>query len=368
MNLVIPTPGEDPGPDYATNNSNSLTIIDGHNHSNGSGVSINPAGLNINSDLTMNGNNLTAINTTRYNNLTASLAGTSPNISCVYVAANELYFNDPVGNVVKMTLAGSVNATSSGISSGTASASFNGGVLVVNSNTNTPGDIQAGSILIGNNVASSNFAKLKAPNSLAANYDLVLPPTNSLGSTAFVTIDTSNNMGDSVAYPLQGADIANLTIDTANLANSAVTTAKINNGAVTFAKTAAANIVISSSSGGYSTASAGYTTVTNLSSSITTSGRPVYVTFQSDGTNTNAILAMSSGGTGNWQVLRNSTVIAGPYPCFSPTVTGGIFSMPPGCLNCVDVPSSGTYTYSLQANAAVGTNFVNNVVMVVREF
>jgi hypothetical protein len=131
MNLVVPVVGSEPGPTWAFDLNADIGILDEHNHSAGQGVQINPDGLNINSDLPLNGNNLTLVNTVRFNNLLASLAGTTPNLGVIYEAVNELYYNDGVGNVVQLTKAGSVNATTSGISSGTATASFVGGTLVV---------------------------------------------------------------------------------------------------------------------------------------------------------------------------------------------------------------------------------------------
>src|ERR1700689_114005 len=138
MNLVVPTVGEDPGPDWANNINADLAILDEHNHSNGQGVPVTPAGLNINTDLPLNGNNLTLVNSVRFNNLLATLPGSAPTLGVAYEALGNLYFNDAAGNVVQITKSGSVNATSSGISSGTATASFSGGVLVVDSNVNTP--------------------------------------------------------------------------------------------------------------------------------------------------------------------------------------------------------------------------------------
>jgi microcystin-dependent protein len=195
MNLVVPTVGEDPGPDWANNINADLGILDQHNHSAGQGVQITPSGLNINSDLPLNGNNLTLVNTTRFNNLLTSLAGTTPNLGVVYEAVNELYFNDGVGNVVQITKAGSVNATTSGISSGTATASFVGGTLVVDANVNTPANVQGASFLFGNNVSGSNYLTLEPPNAMASNYTVTLPPINTTGNTVFLTYDTSNNIG-----------------------------------------------------------------------------------------------------------------------------------------------------------------------------
>ncbi len=195
MGLVVPTVALDPGPDWANNINADLGVLDQHNHSSGQGVQINPSGLNINSDLTLNGNNLLDVKSVQFVNLSSPLTGASPYLNCTYFSGGNLYANDGSGNQVKITSGGAVNATSSGISSGTATASFVGGVLVVDQNVNTPGNIQAGSILIGNNTAGSNFITFSAPNSLASNYGITLPPQNSSGATAVVTIDTSGNLG-----------------------------------------------------------------------------------------------------------------------------------------------------------------------------
>ena len=349
MNLPVPTPGVDPGPDWAINIQSSLNIVDGHNHSNGYGVPINPSGININADLPINSNNLTLVNTVRFVNLASSLAGSSPNIGCLYEAANNLYFNDGAGNVVQITAAGAVNATSSGISSGTASAAFSGGVLIVDSNTNTPANIQCGSILIGNVIASSNFATLSCPSSLGASYDLTLPPTNGTGGTVFMTYDDSNNMGVGVAI------------------SAGITSSNLANGAVTLVKMAAPNIVISSSSGTFSVVG-GPTQITNFSLAITTSGKPVTISFQSDGTDNNPTFATTADVTGVSTLVIKRSGTAVSYASLYGTSAGNPTSFPAGGFTFIDQPSAGTYTYSaFLITNGVFTAYAQYLVMVVRE-
>lgn len=217
MGLVIPTVSVDPGPDWANNINASLSIIDQHNHSPGSGVQINPNGININSDLPMNGNNLTLIRSSRYSVQPSAISGVN-DVGCLYVTGVDLYYNDINGTQIQLTSGGVVNATSSGISSGTASASFVAGVLVVNSASNTPANIQCGSVLIGNVVASSKFCTLSVPNSLASNYSLTLPTIP--GSQSFLSIDTSGNIAAYAAVS-QGLTGSNLTSNV-NLSGKAV--------------------------------------------------------------------------------------------------------------------------------------------------
>jgi hypothetical protein len=67
MMMPVPIPGVDPGPDWANNVNACLSIIDGHNHALGTGVQVTPAGLNINTDLPILGNNLTQVRSIRFN-------------------------------------------------------------------------------------------------------------------------------------------------------------------------------------------------------------------------------------------------------------------------------------------------------------
>jgi hypothetical protein len=196
MNLPIPVPGVDPGPDYANNINSCFSLIDQHNHASGNGVQINPSGININNDLPFNNNNATLLRSVRFS-VQPSALSLATDLGCIYVSGVDLWYNDENGNQIKITSGGVVNATSSGISSGTATASFIAGVLVVNSSSSSPANIQAGSLLMGNSGSLANFLTLSPP-TLSSSYTLTLP-TVPVGSTAFMTLDTSGNMGASVS-------------------------------------------------------------------------------------------------------------------------------------------------------------------------
>jgi microcystin-dependent protein len=198
MSLPLPVIGVDPGPDYASNQNAAFTILDGHTHVTGSGVPITTAAININADLSFSNFNATLLRSTRFASQSAAISGAS-DVNCLYFTGGNLYANDGSGNQIKITSGGGVNATSSGISSGSASAAFSSGVLVVNSASTTPANIQGGSILLGNNVASSNFLTLSPP-TLSSNYTLTLPaiPAN----TSVVTINNSGIMGTQNANAL----------------------------------------------------------------------------------------------------------------------------------------------------------------------
>ena len=82
MNLPIPAVGLTIGPQYGVDVNSCLTIIDGHNHAPGSGTQINPDGLDINADLTFQGNNATALRTVRFTPQT-SVSGVL-DTGCIY--------------------------------------------------------------------------------------------------------------------------------------------------------------------------------------------------------------------------------------------------------------------------------------------
>lgn len=229
MGLIVPGVGTEVGPNWANEINGDLSSIDQHNHTTGQGVPIPVSGLNINSDFPMNGYNLVNPRTVRFEQLLTAPAASVPDVGVIYaakVSSNyELFYNDTSGNQVQITTGGAVNATSSGITGpGGASASFSGGILVVDGSTNTPGNIKAGSILFGNNIVGSNFATVSPPAALGANYNLTLPPTNATGQTAIMTIDTSNNMGE--IAKITNSNIANQTITATQIANNTITTAQ----------------------------------------------------------------------------------------------------------------------------------------------
>lgn len=204
MGLAVPQVGIDPGPDYATNLYNCLYFtLDGHNHSPGNGVQINPAGLNINTDLTFQSNNATALRSVRFTPQNTTLPTTGADTACIYVSGIDLYYNDGAGDpAIQITKAGGVFATSSGISNGTSSAYFSAGQLLVyqNASTLTPGNIQVQSVLLGNNVSNGYYLTLSPP-TLSSSQSITLPANPTSAGTYFVTM---NNLG---------VQSANVTVD-----------------------------------------------------------------------------------------------------------------------------------------------------------
>lgn len=246
MNLNGISIGQDSGLTIEQNTNINTGILDSHSHVPGSGIPIQPNGLNINSDLTIQNNNLTNINSTLFTSLSSPLMA-AQYINCLYVVNGNLYFNDGLGDAaIQLTAGGAVNASSSGISrtiSGvTATASFDGSAnLVVYSNTAStiPANIFAQSILLGNSSGSTDYVTVQAPASTPT-YSLTLPLVPI--STSFLTVDTSGNIVGSIptAAGITGGNIAAGTITGTNLAANSVTSTQIAANAVIAGKIALA--------------------------------------------------------------------------------------------------------------------------------
>lgn len=235
MNLVLAIPGVTPGPEYANDINSSFTIIDGHDHSPGSGNPITPTGININTALPVNNNDITQVRSLRFFPQGSPLSNPD-DIGCLYESGVDLYYNDGSGNQVRITQGGAVTGaagTITGLPSGTASASYAAGTFVFQSATNTAANIDAGSYIFRLGTASSPGLTLSPPNALTGgSYSLVLPTIPPVKS--IMTMDTSGNMA--ADYTLDGTTITvsggvigvpNGGIGTNQLANDSVTEAKL---------------------------------------------------------------------------------------------------------------------------------------------
>lgn len=371
MNLPIPLVGQTPGPEWANDINASLTLIDAHNHTPGNGVQIPPAGININTNFAFNNHSATNLQGTVF----------TPQVSFttnygVHVEGADLYYVDGNGNDVRITSGGGVNATSSGISSGTATASFSAGVLIVNAAANTPANIQAASYLMGNNTANSKYLTLSPPNAMASNYGLTFPSLP--GSQSFMTIDTGGNMAGyaPISGGLTGSNIASQTVTGSNMVNATITATQIASATILGSNIAAATVAktnqvaegqqISSSCGAAATSSTSYVAVTNLSVTITTTGRPVMVFLQPDGISA-AYLFTGAGGGSSYSVKRASTTIAE----FSGNAGAANSPLPVSTISVLDTPAAGTYTYTVNYHGtSLGGSVnvqVNNAVLVAYE-
>lgn len=212
MGFPNPNPGVDPGPDYAQNLFASLSILGSHDHTPGQGVLVPVAGINVNANFPLQGNNLTTVRTVNFNSQSGTLTATAPDLGCIYVAGNELVYNDKNGNIVPITNNGSVNSGAgsiSGLPSGTASAAYNAGssTFIWRSATLTPADMDGGSFIFRQILASAKGIKVSSPNSLAADYQMFWPSALPV-SSKLMTLDNAGDIAAAVDVDNASLEIA----------------------------------------------------------------------------------------------------------------------------------------------------------------
>lgn len=158
------------------------------------------------------------------------------------------------------------------------------------------------------------------------------------------------------------AKILDANVTAAKLAADSVTTAKVLDANITRPKLVAVGQQISSSSGAYTdNASAAFADVTNLSVTITTTGRPVRLELNSGGTVTEGYIglrnASGSLAQGFFKFVRGGSTDMG-HTEFRGDAAGTTdinLRMPPSFFSHLDVVAAGTYTYKVQAFRVNGT-------------
>lgn len=379
MSLPVPDIGLAPGPDWAADLNASLGTLDGHTHSPGSGVQIQPSGININTDLPFGSNNATLLRSSRYVNQTATLA-LATDLCCVYASGGNLYYNNSSGTGVQITSGSSVNAGAgsiTGLPSGTASVTFSSGIYVFQSATNTPASIDVGSVILRNTAAASNGVTLSPVNALSTNYSLILPLIPA--QTLILALDTSGNITASVNADnstlqfsgtvlsvknlgITAAQIANATITQAKLANNSVGTAQIIDGNVTLVKLVAPNIGIDSS----------------FAITKTTSGRLMQLALISTGTAADAYIQMTTtGGAGTIMSFRVSFAVNGStvsrqiYQVIS-AAAGNQWRVPPSMFTfyttAASTPGSNSFGATVEPIEVATTVTTPNTTFYVQEF
>jgi len=347
MSLPIPVVGVAPGPEYAEDVNSALTILDGHDHSAGSGVQITPGGLDINSDLTFGNNNLTNARSLRLFPQSATL-GLVTDIGCLYEVGVDLYYNDGGGTPIRITQSGGVAGSPGSIANLVPPASATyvalNSTFVWQSAANTAANMDGGSFIFRKLTSGSPGITMSAPSSLSSNYSIVLPSLPV--STSALTIDPSGNMG-TITYDGIGQG---MTSTGANAIGSSMTSTGAN--AVANSRTratgttvAAGGVALSGSSNSFSTSSLTPSDVTNLSVTITSTGRPIQIGLICDETNAFCRFSIDGGGTATIFIYRDSTLIS------STDILGDI-SIPPSSVNMIDFPAAGTYTYKIQLGLA----------------
>lgn len=366
MSLETSTPGVTNDLTAATNIEANWQILDVHDHSSGKGSQVPTSGLNINAALNFSGNKAYNFLATQFSNQSSSLA-TAANKPCIYVLNGELRYIDNSGNDVLMTNSGSVAGTSGSISGLTApvAAGFSSATFAwqANSGTGLYAKMSNADINLYQATAGvTNAVTLKSYPSLAASYSVIFPSAVP-ASTAYVSMDNTGQLATASAD----------TIGAAMTATGGNAVAAIRSRA-TGTTVAAGGVAISASSGSYALAApAAYTDVTNLSVTITTSGRPVFVgcisaaTSSVVGSATGYFVIQNTGsGTVCITITRGGTVIMNTQQSQNYSNTQSY--LPASAISFVDAVAAGTYTYKIQVGSNNGTTIgVQDVKLVAYE-
>jgi hypothetical protein len=254
MNLPEPVVGQEAGPQYAIDINAALTLIDGHNHSPGSGVLVTPNGLDINVDLPFGSNNATLLRSVRFTPQSSPLA-LPADLGAVYVSGVDLYYNDENGNQIRITQSGAVAGAPGSIGGLVAPASVTYNPLtqtfIFQSGVNTSGYLDSGPVTVRNNTVSSPGVTINPPVGLAAAYALFLPAALP-SSTQLLTLSSTGQLAvTNTALPY----IAAGSLTGSQLANGTVTSTQLHMQNITAGSTGSVNYSSGIGSTGFGTIS-----------------------------------------------------------------------------------------------------------------
>jgi len=115
MLLVLPTPGQQLGPTWATNLNTAFNLIDEHDHTSGKGKKIGVAAITIDGDVDFKPGTTAypaaGLSYLNFTNQDTAYAASLPVRLYSAEATGELYWNDNDNNQVKITSGGVINAS-----------------------------------------------------------------------------------------------------------------------------------------------------------------------------------------------------------------------------------------------------------------
>lgn len=408
MGLTIPTVGLEAGPTYATDINNSLTRIDGHDHTPGNGVQLTQTSVNITGNYDFNGFFATSVGA-----LTLSPQASAPGANTVYESsAGDLWYDNAVGVSVQITSGNSIAGAAGSIAGLTspASASYSSvtGTFYWRANSSTPiaANMDIGALLLRNTTPNSTYAvTLRPPAALTTNYPLILPTQPGIPSFLTMTSDgtmtanipiaggltagnisptagilgtqlasatiTGSNIASNtipatsiVSNSITAAQIANASIFTTQIANDTILDANINsNAGIEHSKLAPMSVTANGSSGSFNYFYSGGGVsapqfIPNASITITCYGGCVFFSLVPDTSSNpsiNGFVSASGPNTyptatsaGSIQYYRNGTLIGQ-----TPLVIGTFYS--PTSFSTVDfTQTAGNITYAIAITVASG--------------
>jgi hypothetical protein len=362
MNLTEIVPGVTPGPTYATNIVSNFSTIDSHDHTTGKGVRVPSSGLNINADLPFGGNGATGLGKSQFNSLSGALSAAGDYRS-VHVVNGELFYLDGSGNSVQITSSGSVSGSTGNITglSSPASVTFSTNKYVFKDTATSFAIMESSDVRLFEDAAGAitNYVALKSPASLAATYSLTMPAALPAGDRYV----QSDNSGD-------------LSFVDADSIGSAMT--EIGSNAIAAVRTRATGTSVAAGGVGiaivnsFTTTSTSFVSVTGMSVTITTSGRPVRLELVgASGTSPNSQIRVSDSGSlcsSFFRFTRGGSNISGDR-YLAGTRSVGTEEIVWSGLTYVDVVAAGTYTYAVQINGDTSASSVTfqNIALIAYE-
>lgn len=353
MSLSEPVIGGTLSPQWAMLLNADLTVIDGHNHTPGSGVPIPSGGLNINADLTFNGNNLLDLNSLVFDGAATGL------LSDLSLSSNgtDLFYKDINGVSIQLTKNGQPNTSTGNIQGLPSTPIGSAGITWVNAQSAfrflmdsgaAGANIEAGSYVMrypgSYPTPTGNFIILEAPSTLATGFSLVLPAAlpasqamlsfSNSGTGAFVTPD-----GTTIAISANVLSVPTGGIGTTQLATSAVTPIKL---------------------GAQTTGQSSSTTVTNTtgtyaniaSTTMVLTGQRAVMISGGGNSASNIIITASGSGvcSGEVALFLDASNIEEYSFSFQAANGGDTFAFPAGAFSFLDSSShpSGTHTYFIR--------------------
>ena len=334
MNITPPVPEQTTGPSWATQINAILTDqIATHDHTSNKGVQITPAGMNISSDLSMQSNNLVSARSVRLANQISAISEAT-DVGCLYELNGELIYIDGNGQAVPITSNGAIDVASvggiNGLPAGTAQVGFSVDTYTFKKSSTGYANMDHGQIKVrsSDEVSPAYGTTIKVPTGMAADYDLTLPITPPTTNPAFVVMGTNGTL--------------NVSTSTAN--------------GITRANLAPVGQLVVGPITALSQTGTGWTDVPSFTGTLTTTGRPVFLSLQSTPN-------VSSTGTDGFNIQRNaaSTAAGTSYISFnidgskySPFtlnstfgVSGIAFNNP---FNTIVLLAAGTHTIKVQYN------------------
>lgn len=343
MNILVPIPGVETGPQWAIDLYNALfTVIDQHDHTTGKGVPINAASIVLTTDFSMSSQNLINARSLRLAPQSTAIPAISPDLIELYAAPNggsgiyDLWFNDGAGNQIPLTKNGAIVGTAgsiSGLPSGTASASYASPTFTFQSATSTAANVDGRNFIFRNATAGSNSLTLMPPLAMSSNITMTLPTLPAAQN--IVTLDNTGQF--SAAW---NVDNSTITVSS-NLLN-------VPDGGITRPKLIAVGQQTDQTTTNTVLTNASFVNI--LSITITTTGRPVMLMIQPNSASSG--ISPSTNAAGFFQFVRGVTVLGG-YKLQADSITSSF----PVTFVFLDTPTAGTYNYLYQA-ASDSTNHV----------